>query len=193
VLMPYFMISGPRLASGTIWLLPPERRNSVEILLPKLVPALRRYLVGVVLVVVFTAALAWIGFGLIFHLPNAVLLSITVGVLEMIPAIGPAISMAIAGLVAIQRASFIGTAFLMAYAIGLRLVIDNLFGPLVLGQAARVHPVVIIIAFVIGAMLFGAVGLLLAVPIVVVIRTALQHYYSEPIRDHPQPLQERLG
>ncbi len=192
VLMPYFMISGPRLAAGTIWLLPPERRSSVEVLLPKLVPALRRYLVGVFLVVVFTAALAWIGFGLIFHLPHAVLLSITVGVLEMIPAIGPAISMAIAGLVAIQRASFMGTIFLMAYAIGLRLVIDNLFGPLVLGQAARVHPVVIIIAFVTGAILFGAVGLLLAVPIVVVIRTALQHYYSEPIRDHPQPVQERL-
>jgi predicted PurR-regulated permease PerM len=191
VLMPYFMISGPRLAAGTIWLLPPERRPSVEVLLPKLVPALRRYLVGIFLVVIFTAALAWIGFGLIFHLPHAILLSITVGVLEMIPAIGPAISMVIAGIIAIQRASFMGTVFLMAYAIGLRLAIDNLFGPLVLGQAARVHPVVIIIAFVVGAMLFGAVGLLLAVPTVVVIRTALQHYYSEPIRDRTQSVDER--
>jgi predicted PurR-regulated permease PerM len=98
--------------------------------------------------------------------------------------------MAIAGLVAIQRASFMGTVFLMAYAIGLRLVIDNLFGPLVLGQAARVHPVVIIIAFLVGAMLFGAVGLLLAVPTVVVIRTALRHYYSEPIDDRSEAVRE---
>lgn len=182
VLMPYFLISGPRLAAGTIWLLPPERRHAVEVLLPKLVPALRRYLVGIVLVVVYTSTLGWIGFGLIFHLPHAVLLSITVGVLELIPAIGPAVSMAIAGLVAIQRASVMGTLFLMAFALGLRLSIDNLFGPLVLGQAARVHPVVIIICFVVGAMLFGVVGLLLAVPAAVVIKTALQYYYSEPIR-----------
>ncbi|HJU17069.1 MAG TPA: AI-2E family transporter [Stellaceae bacterium] len=186
VLMPYFMISGPQLAAGTIWLLPPERRHSVEALLPKLIPALRRYLVGLFLVVVYTSTLGWIGFGAIFHLPHAVLLSLTVGVLELIPAAGPAISMAIVGLVAIQRASFLGTLFLMAFAIALRLSIDNLFGPLVLGQAARVHPVVIIIGFVVGAMLFGIVGLLLAVPTAVVIKTALQHYYSEPIRGRPQ-------
>lgn len=182
VLMPYFMISGPRLAAGTIWLLPPERRHSVETLLPKLVPALRRYLVGIFLVFVYTSTLGWIGFGLIFHLPHAVLLSITVGVLELIPAIGPAVSMAIVGLVAIQQASVTGTLFLMAFALALRLSIDNLFGPLVLGQAARVHPVVIIIGFVVGAMLFGVVGLLLAVPTAVIIKTALQYYYSEPIR-----------
>jgi predicted PurR-regulated permease PerM len=182
VLMPYFMISGPSLAAGTIWLLPPERRHSVEVLLPKLIPALRRYLVGLFLVVVYPSTLGWIGFGVIFHLPHAVLLSLTVGVLELIPALGPAISMALVGLVAIQQTSFWGTLFLMAFAIGLRLSIDNLFGPLVLGQAARVHPVVIIICFVVGAMLFGVVGLLLAVPTAVILKTSLQYYYAEPIR-----------
>ena len=44
VLTPYFMISGPRLAAGAIWLIPPERRNSVTDLLPKIIPALRRAL-----------------------------------------------------------------------------------------------------------------------------------------------------
>ena len=42
VLTPYFMISGPRLAAGAIWLIPPERRQSVLVLLSKIVPALRR-------------------------------------------------------------------------------------------------------------------------------------------------------
>jgi predicted PurR-regulated permease PerM len=182
VLMPYLMISGPRLAAGTIWLLPPERRHSVEVLLPMLVPALRRYLIGIFLVVVYTATLGWVGFGAIFHLPHAGLLSIAIGVLELIPVIGPIASAIIVGLIAVQQASLAGAVFLMAYAVGLRLSIDNLFGPLVLGQAARVHPVVIIIGFVVGAMLFGIVGLLLAVPTAVVIKTALQHYYAEPIQ-----------
>jgi predicted PurR-regulated permease PerM len=45
VLTPFFMISGPRLAAGTIWLIPPERRRSVMVLLPRIVPVLQRYLV----------------------------------------------------------------------------------------------------------------------------------------------------
>ena len=181
VLTPYFMVSGPRLAAGAIWLIPPERRHSVEVLLPRLVPALRRYLIGIFLVVVYTSALAWVGFGLIFHLSHAVLLAITVGLLELIPVVGPLSSATLVGITAVQQTSIWSTVFLIAYAIGLRLSIDNLIGPLVLGQAARIHPVIVIISFVCGAMLFGVVGLLLAVPVVVCVKTALEHYYAEPI------------
>jgi len=181
VLMPYFMISAPRLASRTIWLLPPERRRSVEDLLPKIVPTLRRYLIGLVLVVLYTATVAWIGFGLAFHLPHAGLLAITVGVLELIPVIGPFASAAIVGLTALQQNGIWAAAFLFGFAIALRLSIDNLVGPIVLGEAAQIHPVVVIISFVCGAILFGVVGLLLAVPIAVCIKITLEHYYAEPI------------
>lgn len=181
VLTPYFMISGPRLAAGAIWLIPPERRPSVVLLLPRIVPVLRRYLIGISLVVVYTGVIAWIGFGPLFGLPHAVLLAITVGVLELIPVVGPLVSATIVGLVALQQSRLWGAAFLMVFAIGLRVSIDNLVGPLVLGKAARVHPVVVIIAFVCGAMLFGVVGLLLAVPVVVCVKIALEHYYAEPI------------
>lgn len=181
VLMPYFMISAPRLAAGTIWLLPPERRSSVEELLPKIVPVLRRYLIGLALVVFYTATAAWIGFGPVFHLPHAALLAITVGVLELIPVIGPFASASLVGIVAVQQNGIWAAAFLFGFAIALRLSIDNLVGPLVLGQAAQIHPVVVIISFVCGAILFGVVGLLLAVPVAVCIKTTLEQYYAEPI------------
>jgi predicted PurR-regulated permease PerM len=181
VLMPYFMISGPELADRAVWLIPPERRQSVQVLLPRIVPVLRRYLIGVFLVVVYTGVVAWVGFGLVFRLPHAILLAATVGVLELIPVAGPLASATIVGLVALRGGELWGAVFLMAFAIGLRLSIDNLVGPVVLGKAARVHPVVVIIAFVCGAMLFGIVGVLLAVPVVVCIRIALEHYYAEPI------------
>jgi predicted PurR-regulated permease PerM len=56
----------------------------------------------------------------------------------------------------------------------------------VLGSATRLHPVVVIAGFACGAMLFGVVGLLLAVPVAVCIKITLEHYYAEPIRpeDH---------
>ncbi len=181
VLMPYFMISGPRLAGGTIWLLPPEHRGSVEDLLPKIVPILRRYLVGLAIVVSYTSSVAWIGFGPVFHLPDAVLLAFTVGLLELIPVIGPFLSGALVGVIAIQQNGIAAAALLIGFAIALRLSIDNLVGPLVLGEAARIHPVVVIISFVCGAILFGVVGLLIAVPVAVCIKITLTHYYAEPV------------
>jgi len=182
VLMPYFMISAPRLAAGTIWLLPPERREPVEDLLPRIVPVLRRYLIGLVVVISYTASVAWIGFGPVFHLPHAVLLAITVGILELIPVIGPFLSATMVGVIAVQQSGLLAAGLLFGFAIALRLSIDNLVGPIVLGEAARIHPVVVIISFVCGAILFGVVGLLLAVPIAVCIKITLEQYYAEPIK-----------
>jgi predicted PurR-regulated permease PerM len=182
VLTPYFMISGPRLAAGSIWLIPPERRQSVLVLLPKIVPALRRYLIGIVLVVAYTSVTAWIGFGPVFRLPDAALLAVTIGILEIVPVVGPLSSAALVGIVAAQQQSLEAAAVLVGFVIALRLSIDNLVGPLVLGHAARLHPVVVIAGFICGAMLFGVVGLLLAVPAAMCIKIALEHYYAEPIK-----------
>jgi predicted PurR-regulated permease PerM len=182
VLTPYFMISGPRLAAGAIWLIPPERRKSVTDLLPKIIPALRRYLLGIFLVVVYTSFIAWIGFGPIFALPGAVLLAVTVGVLEIMPVVGPISAALLVGIVAAQQATLTAAALLMGFVLALRLSIDNIVGPIVLGHAVRLHPVVVIAGFVCGAMLFDVVGLLLAVPTAVCIKIALEHYYAEPIR-----------
>jgi predicted PurR-regulated permease PerM len=187
VLLPYFMISGPRLCAGAIWLIPPERRHSVQVVLPRIIPALRRYLVGIALVVMYAVLIAWLGFGPLFDLPHPLLLAACVGLLELVPVIGPLSSAAIVGVVAIQQKSLWSAAFLVVFAIGLRLSIDNVVGPLVLGKAARLHPVVIILAFVCGAMLFGVVGLLLAVPVAVSIKITLTHYYSEPIAESRTP------
>jgi predicted PurR-regulated permease PerM len=182
VLIPYMMISGPRLSAGAIWLIPPERRRTVELLLPKIIPALRRYLGGIVLVVLYTTGVAYIGSGLIFNLPQAPLLSLTVGILEMVPVVGPVASGALVALTAFQQNGVTAIILLGAFAIALRLSIDNVIGPVVLGKAGRVHPVVVIFAFICGATLFGVIGLILAVPAAVCLRIVLQHYYAEPIR-----------
>ncbi len=181
VLIPYFLISGPRIASGTLWLVPPERRNSIEAVLPTLVPMLRRYVVGLICVVIYTAIVAYIGFGAIFHLPGAILISIVIGCLELIPVVGPVTSLILVALTATASDSGLGMIWPMIWAIGLRLSIDNLVGPIALGKAVTVHPIVIIFGFVVGSMLFGVIGLLLAVPTAACITIILQYYYAEPI------------
>ena len=184
VLIPYFLFSGPQIALSTLWLVPPERRGAVASLMPRIVPMLRRYLVGVTCVVAYTAILAYVGFGLIFGLRHAILLSLAVGILEIIPSLGPAASFALVALAAMEQEHSIGMmALLGAWAIGLRLSIDNIFGPIVLGRAVSVPSVVIMLAFVMGAVLFGIIGLILAVPFAACTKIVLEVYYSEPIAE----------
>jgi predicted PurR-regulated permease PerM len=191
VLIPYFLISGPRLAEGALWLVPPERQRPVREMLPKLVPMLRHYAAGLCGVVAYTGSMAYLGFGVVFHLPAAALLSVVVGFLELIPVVGPITSIVLVGLSAAQIGTFTAI-FLVLYALALRLSIDNLVGPLLLGQAVTVHPVVVIFSFVIGAVLFGVIGLLLAVPAAASIKLILEHYYSELIaNDEPVRWRER--
>jgi len=50
----------------------------------------------------------------------------------------------------------------------LRLSIDQLLGPVVLGRAARLHPTMIIFCFLSGGLLFGIAGMILAVPVALI-------------------------
>jgi predicted PurR-regulated permease PerM len=50
----------------------------------------------------------------------------------------------------------------------------------VLGTAARVHPVLIIFCFLSGGILFGVVGVIMAVPVALIVKVTLATLYDEP-------------
>jgi predicted PurR-regulated permease PerM len=138
VLLFYFLLSGPAIMAGLLWLVPPKERLLVRHVWSRLDPVLKRYFIGVIAVVTYAAAAAYIGLGLVLGIPHAVFLALLTGVLEMIPMIGPGAAAVIAGLVAVRYAAGIGPIIAYAvYAAALRLSIDQLFGPLALGSASR--------------------------------------------------------
>lgn len=181
ILLLYFLLGGPGIVRGLLQLAPPEQRPLIRHIWSLLDPVLKRYFVGVFLVVAYASAAAYIGLGLVLRLPHAVFLALLTGVMEMIPVIGPFGAALLAGLVAAHNATGIGAILGYAiYATLLRLSIDQLFGPLVLGSAARVHPMVVIFGFLTGAYLFGLIGVVLAIPIALTIKTTLKYLYDEP-------------
>ena len=178
----YFLYSGPRVLRGLLWLVPPQHRPVALAIWSKLDPVLRRYFIGILVVVVYAAMAAYVGLGVVLHIPHAVFLALLTGVLEMIPAIGPLAAAIIAGLVAVHYATGIGAIIGYAiYATALRLSIDQLFAPLALGVAARLHPVVIIFCFTAGGILFGIAGVVMAVPVALAIKISLAVLYEEPL------------
>jgi predicted PurR-regulated permease PerM len=59
-------------------------------------------------------------------------------------------------------------------------VLDDLvFQPFVLGSAANVHPLVVVIAIISGSLIMGLWGMLFAIPTVVVVKTAVATFFKE--------------
>ena len=180
VLVFYMMVSGPTLARGALWLVPPGRRSALEAVLPAMTRVVQRYFIGVVVVVAFTAFAAWVGYGLVLHVHHAFVLAAALGVLETVPAVGPVLSAGLVAMAALQLHSLAATAGMIAYALALRLLIDDLIAPVVLGRSVAAHPVAVMLAYVLGAVLFGVSGLLLSVPAAACLRIALKAAYGEP-------------
>ena len=181
VLLGYFLLDAHRIGRGLAWLIPPHYRPFTSRVGRDLEPILRRYFIGVLLVVIYASTAAYIGLGLVLKIQHAVFLALITGLLELIPFIGPAASAVLAGLVAVQQASSSWNIMgYIIYATALRISIDQFFGPLVLGRAAYVPPVLVIFCFVAGGLLFGVVGVVLSVPVALSIKVLLRVIYQEP-------------
>jgi len=184
VILGYLLFDAPRLAQGLLWLLSPPHRPAALRFWAQLDPVLRRYFVGIALVVVYASTAAYIGLGLFLGLHHALLLALLTGLLELLPLIGPVASAVLAGLVAVRQAAGASAILaFIAYAIALRLSIDQFFGPLVLGKAAHVRPVLVIFCFLAGGLLLGISGVILAVPIALGIKVALSMRNERYARD----------
>ena len=66
-------------------------------------------------------------------------------------------------------------------------MIDQGVGPLVMGRAARLHPVVVLFVFIVGGVLYGPLGVLLAVPLAATVKIVLMVYYDESAAKPPPP------
>jgi predicted PurR-regulated permease PerM len=180
VLLCYFLVSGKSVARGLLWMVPPTWRPLVVQIGTRLDPVLKHYFLGILAIVIYAVIAAYIGLGVILHIDHAFLLALLTGILETIPIIGSTAAAVIAGLVSLHTATGLGSIVAFAlYAVLLRLSIDQIVAPLVLGSAAHVHPVLIIFCFLAGAVLLGIPGVILAVPVALTVKATLATLYDE--------------
>jgi predicted PurR-regulated permease PerM len=187
VLLFYFLVDGPRLSAGVLWLVPPPIRDAARTVARRAGPIINRYIIGVFVVVIYASAVTWIVTQWILGLPHAIVLALAVGILELIPVIGPILSLMLIALAAITHAHFWMIVGLALFAIGLRLSIDQLVGPIVLGKAVSLSPPIIIFAFLAGGVIYGTLGVLVAIPVAAIVKIILEEAYrqSEPGKESP--------
>jgi predicted PurR-regulated permease PerM len=182
VLLFYFLAQGPELARGLLRMAPPEYRPAIGAFAGQAHPILLRYVRGLLVIVLFTAIVISIGLGAIFHVRHAVLLGAVAGSLELLPVLGPTTAaFLLFGSLALNGGTAWSLMCLGAFWFAVRQTIDQVVGPIVLGRAVRLPPVAVIFAFLAGGVLFGLLGLLLAIPTAALFKLLLDTYYALPI------------
>jgi predicted PurR-regulated permease PerM len=133
-----------------------------------------------------------IGFALM-KLPNAAMFGIVAGLLEVIPIAGPlAVAISATAVVVSPSQALLVLAFLG----GLRIVQDYVVYPRLIRHAMHLHPLAVVFAIWLGAMLGGVIGVCLAVPTVGVLQVAYRHYreyraIEQLLREHASVTQSR--
>ncbi|HEX6371960.1 MAG TPA: AI-2E family transporter [Longimicrobium sp.] len=115
---------------------------------------------------------------LVIGVPNAVALGLFNGLVEFIPLFGPWIGGLTAVVVAFlddpQKALWVGIA-----ALAIQQIEANLITPWSMSRNAEVHPFVTLFALVLFGSLFGFLGILLALPLVMLVWTIVQVLWVE--------------
>jgi len=179
VVLAYFLVDGERLIRGIVHVVPPDRRTRALFIIERVDRVLGRYLRGLLVLITYAAVSSWLVLQFVFHLPYAIPIAILTGLLELVPFLGPVTSWALASIVALLHGGvWLMLAVVIFYGL-LRLTLDPFLGPIVLGRAVTVPPVVILFSLLAGGALLGILGVLLAIPVVATIRVVLESLYME--------------
>ena len=83
--------------------------------------------------------------------------------------------------------------FVLAWIIGIHLVEANFLNPKIMGDAAKIHPVLVVFALIAGEHSYGLVGALFAVPVASIIQTIFVYYRTPPDAAAPPGVDAAVG
>ncbi|MBE5861551.1 MAG: AI-2E family transporter [Lachnospiraceae bacterium] len=116
-------------------------------------------------------------FMLIFGMPYAVLVSVVVGITNMIPTFGPIFGAAIGGLILLLADPWKAVAFLIFTAI-LQTLDGYVLKPKMYGDALGVSPVMILVFIIVGGKMFGVIGILIAIPLAAILSIVISKFQA---------------
>jgi predicted PurR-regulated permease PerM len=171
----FFMLSWQEhVRSRTVMLFKMENRNTAYVTLGKMSEMIRSFLVGNMLVGLFVSVVSVIIFGLL-GVPFFYFIGFISGFLSIIPYLGVVLAVIppiITGLgvLTIEKVIIIVLAVL-----ALHLFSMNVLYPKILGKRLQLNPLTVTIALLFWGWLWGAMGLILAIPLTAAIKIILEH------------------
>jgi predicted PurR-regulated permease PerM len=135
------------------------------------------YVRGVVIVMLLDIVVIYVTLR-ILHIRYPETIAVTAGVLYAVPYLGAIISTVLIGLVALATRGWLIALITTGVMILIHQVIfDQIVAPRIIGRHVGIHPMLAILAMLIGGTLLGIGGTLLAIPLAAACQAVLMHLY----------------
>ena len=186
VMIFYLMKDGDLFIDGLIDLAPDGYQNDMRRLLQELGTVWSAYVRGQLILCVVMGLVVYLA-AMLLGVPNAPILGLLAGLLEFIPNIGPLIALIPAAFLALVSQSstlpFLeGPVFALVVIIvwtGLQNIESLFLVPRIMGESLDLHPFAVIVAILGGAALGGALGVILAAPLLASGRVITRYIYGK--------------
>ena len=164
-----------------ITLVPERHRETVKVYLREIDRNLQQFLKGQVAVIAMVSVISCIAYSII-GVPFALVIGLLAGICNAIPTFGPFIGGGfayIAMLMGLAAGDFgivdflVRSAFVLGAILGIQMLDNSLISPKIMSTAVDVDPLLIMFAVIVGASVLGFWGVLLAIPIIVVVKSVI--------------------
>lgn len=170
----FYMLKDFPLLKRSLWYITPKSwRRKGALFLRDVDKSLGSYIRGQLLVCIIIGGISALAFWL-FHLKYPLLLGLIIAATNVIPYFGPIIGAIPAVIIA---ATISGKLVIITIVIvfGLQFLEGNILSPFIVGKSLHMHPLVIMIALTAGGEIGGILGMILAVPILAVLKVGIIH------------------
>jgi predicted PurR-regulated permease PerM len=187
VLIPFFVFfllrDWPKILRKVMGWAPPKYVETTVSLFSEINILVGKYLRGLTLDCILVGLIAAVGLWM-FGINYPVSLGILTGTVNVIPYFGPVMSCAAACVIAfMQFNSAVSVLNMIFLFIAIRLIDDLAIQHFTIGKIIKLHPMLLVITVMSGYMLFGLIGMVVAVPVVSII----QKVVSILIENRKQP------
>lgn len=168
----YLLRDRRRIASGLTLLLPVTHRARGVRAAREMKRETAAFLRGQLLLSLAVGGMTALGL-MLTGTPGWLLLGVLMGVLELVPYIGPVIAGVPAVLLALQG-GWIRALWTLAVLVVIQEMEGAVLSPRLVGNATSLHPMAVLLLVSAGGMIAGALGMVLAIPVIVSLRGALR-------------------
>jgi len=182
-------------------LIPPHFNPELSWLLQNVRLIWTGFLRGQMLLMLTVGLITWLG-GVILGLPQALLLGIIAGVLELIPNVGPILAAIPAVMLALLFGSsnleinnLVFALLVIGFYALVQLMENQFLVPRIMGEAVDLPTLVVLIGTIAGAGAFGILGALLATPFIATGNLVFRYVYKKIMEDYfvAPPVETRPG
>jgi predicted PurR-regulated permease PerM len=178
-----YIAAQPKLyRDGFLKLVPPQDRERIDATLVRCGLFLRNWLLGQLIAMIVVGTLTGVGLQLL-QVPSALALGLFAGLAEFIPILGPIAAAIPALIIAFSQDSQLALWVLVMFVI-IQQLEGNVLQPIIQRRMVALPPAVTLFAVIAFAILFGAMGALLAAPLAVVTLVLVQDLYIKPIEEN---------